>query len=551
MLSRSLGSPLACLVLLPLLGAAPSAAQTPPQNLLLIVLDDLGQEQVAAFGLAPGAAPTPALDRLAAQGVRFAQAWANPVCSPTRATLLTGRYGFRTGIGRNVRPSDLGLAAEDLTLPELLSPRYESAAVGKWHLAGEPNAAPHLDHPRESGFDHYAGALRNLADYFDWEKTEDGISSRSSRYQTSDLADEAIEQLGRMREPWLLYLAFNAPHAPYHAPPPELFGEALPGPPDAHPREHYRAALQALDRELGRVLSALSEDVAARTTIAVIGDNGSPPEVAAPPFGPAHAKNTLFEGGIRVPLIVASPRTPIGLRGASSDALVNSVDVFATLAELAGAPAGSIDGVSLVPYLDDPGRASLRGSAFAEKFAPNGFGPHSFAHRALRNDRYKLIREGCADRLFFDLRADPFEQSPLAAPFGPEQLSAYRELRGELGALVACPCESDADGDAVCDGSDNCVEFANPSQVDSDADGFGNACDADFDNSGRVSLSDYRRLRAAFPSGPGDPGYDPALDLTDGEPIGVGDLVRVLQLFDRPPGPSGLLCGGTPGCGAR
>ena len=537
---------------LALCAAAPAAAQAPRPNFVLVVLDDVGVEQIASFGLNPNAAATPTLDRLAAQGLRFSEAWANPVCSSTRATLLTGRYGFRTGIGRNV--NDLhpyGLPPGERTLPALLAPDYASTAIGKWHLAGALSLPSPPDHPVASGFQHFRGVLENLDDYYLWDEIEDGAVSTSTRYQTRELADDAIASLAAMREPWLLYLAFNAPHAPFHVPPSDLFDGSLPAPPSAFPAEHYRAALEAVDRELGRVLDSIPPEVAARTVILAIGDNGSPRSVVEAPAEWAQHKGSVYQGGIRVPLIVASPALAPEHRGAASTALVSSVDVFATIAELAGRDPGAIDGVSLTPYFSDPARPSIRSRAFAERFMPNGPGPRSETRRALRDARYKLIREDSRDVAFFDLAADPFEHAALRTPFSGEAVAAYLQLRRDLDALVSDPCESDGDSDAICDRGDNCLGFRNPDQRDSDADGFGNACDADFDQSGAVGFGDFIQLRAAFETQPGDLRYQAEFDLSGGPTIGIADLQRFARLLGGTPGPSALLCAGSDGCGAR
>jgi arylsulfatase A-like enzyme len=526
----------------------PALASEPLPNFLVVVLDDVGIDELHAMGTNPAAAPTPTLDQLAANGIRFTEVWSNPVCSPTRATLITGRYGFRTGIGMNVDAGDaFGIEANaELTLPEALSPTYETAAFGKWHLAGEANSTSPPAHPNEVGFAHFVGTRSNIADYRNWERIEDGTASLSTTYQTTELADAVIAHIGQMQEPWLVYLAFNAPHTPLHVPPAGLFGTPVSGAPEDSPRAHYDAALEAVDHELGRVLGSIAPSVAARTTVIAIGDNGPPAVVR--PGDEGRVKGSLYEGGIRVPLIVSGPRIPAAARGTTSQALVASVDVFATLLELAERPASGIDGVSLVPYFTDPQQPSLRSTAYSERFFPNGPGERIQATRAIRNARFKLIAKLCNDREFFDLASDPAEASPLAAPFSADALVAYHELRSAREALAGCYCSADADGDGVCDFRDNCLGSANSSQVDTDGDGNGNRCDADFDNSGTVGVVDLARMRAAFGSAPGRALYDPALDLAGGPAVTIADLRRLVAGFGKPPGPSSLLCAGTPGC---
>jgi arylsulfatase A-like enzyme len=526
----------------------PATALDPPPNLLLVVLDDVGIDELHAMQTDPAAAPTPNLDQLAADGIRFPNTWSNPVCSPTRATLMTGRYGFRTGIGSNVDVGDaVGLDANrDLTLPAALAPTYESAAFGKWHLAGEGTSISPLTHPNESGFDHFVGARENISDYYAWTRIENGVESQSSIYQTTELANAAIAQIAQMPEPWFVYLAFGAPHAPYHVPPSGLYSTPLSGPPENSARAHYDAALEAVDFELGRILASIPTSERARTTIIVIGDNGPP--AAIRPSDAGRVKGSVYEGGIRVPLIVSSSRIPADQRGSISSALVASVDIYPTLVELSGSLANGVDGVSLVPYLDDPRLPSLRETLYSERFRRNGFSPPIIAKRAIRGTRFKLVSERCDDLNLFDLANDPSETAPLTPPFAPNALAAYHSLRAERNALTGCECTFDADGDGICDHLDNCLGLANSSQVDTDGDGNGNGCDADFDNSGSVGIADLSRMRTSFGSSPGDPEYDPALDLAGGPSITVVDLVRLVKGFGRAPGPSAHLCAGTPGC---
>ena len=182
-------------------------------NIVLIVADDFGVDLMASYGEGLNQPCTPSLDGLSASGMLFRNAWAAPLCSPARAQILTGRYGFRTGLGMPVSNVGPGLGLAELTLPEMLA-SYESRIIGKWHLAGSlPDT-----HPNDSGFDAFAGSPANLSDYDSWTKVVDGQSSTSTTYATTDTADEAIAALLGMQAPWFLSINFNAPHSPLHAP---------------------------------------------------------------------------------------------------------------------------------------------------------------------------------------------------------------------------------------------------------------------------------------------------------------------------------------------
>jgi arylsulfatase B len=398
-------------------------------NLVVILADDFGVDLMGAYE--EGAAPpcTPNLDSLAATGLLFRNAWANPTCSPTRAAFLTGRYGFRTGIGT---PAGAVLSFGETLIPELLQGvGYTSACVGKWHLANGPM------HPNFSGFDHYSGSLAGqLSDYDMWTKTVNGTSSTSLTYATTDTTDEAIAALQSMPEPWFLYVAYNAPHTPIHLPSSTLCpasncaiswcGGAGPGMTQA---ERIKAMCEAMDTEVGRLLDALdAEDP--ESYVVFMGDNGTGPQASEPPFDPAHAKGTVYEGGVNVPFVVRGP----GVAVAESSALISATDLYATLAELAGADSVAEDSISLVPYFTNP-RAHLRDAVYCETFSPNGSGPWSVHSRAVRNERYKLIRRVGLPDEFYDLLATPFETVNLLPGLTSLEQSAHDALVEQLIAL--------------------------------------------------------------------------------------------------------------------
>ena len=357
-----------------------------PGNVLVLLADDMGVDQLRLYGQGMDYPPTPNLEILAASGVVFRNAWSEPTCSPTRAALMTGRHGFRHSIGVAVDPfaDSFGLRASEVTLPEMLDlgtgGRYAHALIGKWHLS--PLAAGDLT-PNQAGFGHFAGSLEGqIINYVNWRRVVDGVPAMSSRYATSAAVDDALAWIGQQNGPWLCFVSFQAPHAPFHAPPASLHTQNLPsGPPKSScgqptgndPRPYYKAMVQALDTEIGRLLASLPARELAQTTILFLADNGSDPCVAAPVTN--RAKSTLYQGGIHVPLLAAGYRVGRGV----SDALVTSSDLFATVAELAGVdlaatlPGHEHDSISFAPSLADPA-VGLRNFAFAEIFTPNGDG---------------------------------------------------------------------------------------------------------------------------------------------------------------------------------
>jgi arylsulfatase A-like enzyme len=439
---------------------APLAAQG---NVLLVVADDLGVDKVACYGEGSAPPPTPTLDVLAASGVRFQRCIGNPVCSPTRATIQTGRYSFRTGVG-TVFPAGPPLVLAERTLPEalgLLGSPHTAGAFGKWHLGGNAFNPTTAKHPNLQGYDRYAGALggalTNPYSYFSWPRTVDGVTQISSTYATTANVDDALAWIGAQEGPWFVYLAFNAGHRPFHAPPPELHTQVLPGgTPCLDPVPFYNAMIEAMDRELGRLLASLSPAAFSTTTVIFVGDNGTSRDVSLPPEDADHGKGTLYQGGIRVPLIVSGPG--VAEPGRSETALVNTTDLFATVLELCGADPAALpggappDSISLLPYLADPLQPDLRTQAFAEAFQGGGLGPPTTPPtgacvpvaeltalgKTLCNDAFKLIRFEDGREELYHLAVDPNETSDLLAQpaLDPEEAAAYAELSAGLAALL-------------------------------------------------------------------------------------------------------------------
>ncbi|MBM3992035.1 MAG: hypothetical protein FJ298_13645 [Planctomycetes bacterium] len=285
---------------------------TQPTNVLLIVADDFGVDMFSPYGAHPSSAPTPNLTALAAEGMLFEYFYSLPSCSPTRASVLTGRMPFRHGIGKPIDQwlPEHALQLDERTLPEVLkdgsATSIATSAVGKWHLGSEAEGG--ASHPNLQGVDWFAGTLGNLvfgSTYFDYSKVTNGGTSASRTYVTTEQVDDALARIEAMPEPWFLYLGFNAPHTPLHAPPASLHTQQLSGLPADTPNAHYHAMVEAMDRELGRLLAGIPASVRANTTIVFLGDNGTPGNVMAAPSMPGNSKGSVYEGGVRVPLIVA------------------------------------------------------------------------------------------------------------------------------------------------------------------------------------------------------------------------------------------------------
>ncbi|MEM7253900.1 MAG: sulfatase-like hydrolase/transferase, partial [Pseudomonadota bacterium] len=297
------------LLLSALLCARTSLAAQP--NILLIIADDQGVDASAQYSVSRDVPRTPTLDRLAANGIVYDNAWATPGCTTTRGTLFTGQHGIHSGIDYIPAP----LTDQHETLQQYLrrhpaTANYRSAVIGKWHMGGR-DASP--NHPATVGIDYFAGNLKaSVDDYYDWTQTINGNSSKTTAYHTTAITDLAIEWTERQRKPWFLWLAYAAPHAPFHLPPPGLHARKLSGTENSvrqDKRSYYLAAIEAMDAEIGRLLHSLPASSRDNTVVIYIGDNGTPRAVVdAGAFDRTKAKGTLFEGG--APAMTSGTRTP-------------------------------------------------------------------------------------------------------------------------------------------------------------------------------------------------------------------------------------------------
>ena len=416
-------------------------------NILVIFVDDLGYGDLSSYG-APDLR-TPNVDRLVADGMRFDRFYANcPVCSPTRAALLSGRYQELVGVPGVIRThanNSWGyLSPNAVLMPQLLKRAgYATALIGKWHLGlTSPNT------PNERGFDFFHGFLGDMMDdYYTHRRHDQNYMRRNaeiidpSGHATDLFSEWASAYLRRQRtdKPFFLYLCYNAPHTPIQ--PPDDWVERIkkrePGI-DAK-RAKLGALIEHLDDGIGRVLRTLKETGLDRNTIVVFtSDNGGQTSVGAR-NGPVRAgKGTLYEGGIRVPTAI---RWPGRIRaGSQSSRVLLSMDLMPTLLEAAGVSIDhEIDGQSFLPALlgrDQP--EPKRDLFFGRREGGRVFRGGTI--EAIRRGDWKLLRSRPGGPWeLYNLATDPLEQTDVAAR-EPERTRALRTaMEAQLARYATVP----------------------------------------------------------------------------------------------------------------
>lgn len=419
----------------------PETGRTGPPNIVLIVLDDLDYEDLGSDDV-----QTPHLDRLAADGMRFTQYYASsPVCSPTRAALLTGvepaRLGFRYIVKRSSRR---GIPRRIPTLAALLRDAdYATAHVGKWHLGTQRREFL----PIEKGFQ-YTVRRRPVDEgekslYTRYEIVYDEASTRrvdGTRHLTEGLTDEAIRLLGELHPPFFLNLWYWAPHTPLALP--ENYDNSLTRYDLTSRRGRYAAMVSNVDRQIGRVLARLDErGLRDNTLVLVTSDNGGARHMRSD-RAQRGGKSTLYEGGIRVPLIARWPDRIAG--GAINSSLLAAHDVLPTLAELAEHPLlGEAADRSFASALLEGREIDRTGPLFFEAKRDRSYFDEPlgrYVSYAVRDDRWKLvfgsdIAPGARPQLF-DVVADPGEAEDLAVRHPEERARldrAYHSWRLEAG----------------------------------------------------------------------------------------------------------------------
>ncbi len=396
-------------------------AEASRPNVIVILADDLGYADVGFNG--SDEIRTPHIDRLASEGARFTNAYVSaPICGPSRAGLLTGRYQDRFGFGRNptIDPSEptSGLPLSETPLSEALaSVGYRSGVIGKWHLGVRPEY-----HPQERGFDHFFGFLSGGHNYFGEELTLNDFSECERAYDwyrlrlmrgkervdtkgylTDLFSEDAVSFIGEQESgtPFFLYLAYNAPHGPLQATEKYLARYAHVENPK---RRTYAAMVSALDDGVGAVLAELERrGLSDNTLVVFLSDNGGPASNASRNKPLRGFKSSPFEGGLRVPFALRWPSQIEA--GQVYERPIISLDIFATAAAAAGYQASAdrpLDGVNLLPF--------LRGEAQGDPHEALYWKSYDKGWVAIRKGDAKLI-EGLDGKEYYFQVSDDISES--------------------------------------------------------------------------------------------------------------------------------------------
>jgi arylsulfatase A-like enzyme len=381
----------------------PVTTTTQP-NILLIIADDMGIDATPGYSIGNEKPTMPNLQTLMSEGLTFDNMWANPICSPTRSAILTGKYGYRTGVLNATSLSNIPITEK--TLHAYLTDNnlgYSHSIIGKWHLSNDGNTA------NQMGIDYYTGLVTGaLQDYYQWNIFENGTTNQTSEYATTKFTDLAIDWIGQQDKPWFCWLAYTTPHTPFHLPPAGTHSQGnLPTDQasiDADPMLYFLAMIENMDYEIGRLLNSMTTAERENTIIIFIGDNGTMRTVNQLPYRPKSSKGSLYQGGVHVPMVIAGKG--VSRVGEREAALVNVTDLFTTIANLAGANMETYqDSYAFNNLLTTTGSAK-RNYNYAEiSDVTSGY--------TIRNMEYKLIVNDDGTEEFYDLVTDAYETSDL------------------------------------------------------------------------------------------------------------------------------------------
>lgn len=418
-----------------LLQAALAQTRRPP-NILLLLADDMGSADLSSYGATD--IRTPNIDSIGRDGIRFTRAYCNaPECTPSRTALLTGRYQQRVGgmecamgvgnVGRYDEAiwlrerNQFGLPAAETSLARMLKSRgYDTACIGKWHLGYTPEFSPNVH-----GFDHYFGILGGNADYYKHTEEdgtpvlyENGKSVKREGYLTEMFGLAAVDWLGeRKQNPWFLYVPFNAPHSPFQTPQKR---DISPGSWNKGNRKTYAGMVEAMDKQVGAILDQLKViNAVDNTWVIFLSDNGGAQPAAsnAPLRG---FKSSVYEGGLRTPMLMRWPGT---FRPGTSTGQVSLMfDVTAAILAAAGAkPNRPLDGENLLPIWTGRQPVKPRTVFWRYRRGEN-------TRKAVLHGDWKLTNDSGKEELFH-LKSDPKEEN--------SQLTAQPAIATDLRTRLA------------------------------------------------------------------------------------------------------------------
>lgn len=397
-------------------------------NILLIIADDMGLDATPGYNIGTVKPNMPNLQQIINTGVRYNNFWSYPTCTLTRASILTGKYGFRTNVVKVGDP----LSTTETSLQSHISSQtgnaYATAVIGKWHLSRTPS------HPTDMGVGYYAGLLTGAAgSYTNWNLTENGVTTTNTDYITTKITDLAIDWKDAQTKPWFLWLAYTAPHTPFHLPPDSLHSQGI-LPSDAasiaaNPQPYFMAMIEAMDSEMGRFINSMSQSEKDNTIIIFIGDNGTTGQVVQQ-YASQRSKGSVYQGGINTPLIVSG--AGVNRMNETDDAFVGTVDLFATIADLAGTGTSEInDSKSIKRTFSEAGYLP-KNYIYSEV----GNTTNTNTDYTIRNATHKYIMFDDGSEALYDLLSNPFENPNLMAPQRLPLSIADSTIKAELEADI-------------------------------------------------------------------------------------------------------------------
>lgn len=428
--------------------------QTNPNhpNILLIVVDDMGVDVMNGYHNNSLMPTTPTLDSLRMEGLTFKNAWSAPVCSPTRASIMTGKYGNKNcvlDIGNLDTIHTSIFQAVELQTGGI----YSDAVIGKWHLSQPPD----FNHPSQLGIDYYKGFFNNSpSNYYSWTMTFEGNQSTVDEYTTSYLTNTAVDWINSQNQAWFLWLAHAAPHSPFNVPPAGTYSQF----PTNSNQQKFIAMIENMDYEIGRLLYNIPTAVRENTIIIFVGDNGTPKGVIQN-FNSDQSKGTVYQGGVHIPFVVSGKG--VSRLNEQENGLVHVVDIYATILDMVGGnlPGGIHNSYSFHDALSS--NVPLRPYNYTE------IGVGSSSNYAIRNDQYKLIEKVDGTQEFYDLLIDSLETNNLIGSLDDSQTAIRLELENEAYNIrTSWSCkdgiQNGAETSIDC-GSNNCFNCPTPNNL--------------------------------------------------------------------------------------